>query len=1130
MSETAKALHEELKALTLPAVRGRLVAQGLARGMIWRQGFLPPEAPRFTPTLTEDLLDHGYLILSKALRLRDLGQHPEMVERALLVAAESIESAVRRGNHNESRGFHLVAAASAFHIAHYAARASCLLGGELSELNLSTCERLMCLLVRRRMTDLRGTIFRWLNDPAHLDEQIARSETTPTIHDLAILAITRSFCRALATFDLALELGDANLNKAASEGLRRIADVTLRLNNVTYWWASTLARHLLDDLWNQSLHNRLPSDGGTPAWAELRMRYLAVLAARDVAEVDLWPSQLEAATRAVDATDDLTVALPTSAGKTRVAELCILRALADGKRAIYVTPLRALSAQVERVLGRTFRPLGFTVSSLYGASGVASIDVATLKDGDIVVATPEKLDFALRQQPSILDNVAVVVLDEGHMIGLGSREVRYEVLVQRLLRREDSDTRRIVCLSAIFASGESFSEFTSWIRSDAPGDPVVSKWRPTRQRFGVIRWRDEGAFLQLRVEDEQPWVRKFVVPQPPIPPRRKPFPKDEEELLIASAVRLIGDGHRVLVYCPLRASVEKTARTYIDLLRRGFIQSLPTDASALHRAVAIGEEWLGRDHVAVEALRSGVAIHHGGLPRPFLAEIEELLDSKVLSLAVASPTLAQGVDLSCSALLMKSLFRGSVKDTLGRVRAKPIPPEEFANVIGRAGRAFVDLDSLILCPDINGAKEAIFWKLVRTHADRQIESGIFQLIGELVDRLLRRLGGDDVAFQEYILNQSGAWFEESGREPDAEAIEKLEMLDAAILGSISDTDTATEDLARALDDALRSSLWARRVSRCEASDAKRRHELLHARARWLWAHTDASQRQGFYSAGIGFATGAPLDANIEILAYHVLAADRSLGIGDTASAARALTSAAKILFSLPSFKPVDPLPDGWEGVLSAWLSGVPVGEIQGQYGDIVDFVQDGVVYRLVWAVEAVRVHAEAKGVPGIEQHTGLLPLALTFGMPTRTAAFLAQSGFPMRGLALRLLTRVPRDFSDHYGLEEWIAAVHRTAHDLSATEQAVWDRFAASRRSPLMRRWNVSVKSVQVRWTGKNLPAPGTPVRIIFDSHGDATILAADFAALGVPTEHIAVQAGGIFRAQVEKSGDQVRVITFGPH
>ena len=55
------------------------------------------------------------------------------------------------------------------------------------------------------------------------------------------------------------------------------------------------------------------------------------------------------------------------------------------------------------------------------------------------MATPEKLDFALRNDPSLLDDVGLLVFDEGHMIGLNEREVRYEV---RIPANADSDSDR----------------------------------------------------------------------------------------------------------------------------------------------------------------------------------------------------------------------------------------------------------------------------------------------------------------------------------------------------------------------------------------------------------------------------------------------------------------------------------------------------------------------------------------------------------------------------------------------------------------------------------------------------------------------------------------------------------------
>ena len=140
------------------------------------------------------------------------------------------------------------------------------------------------------------------------------------------------------------------------------------------WWISNLCRHLIDDLWQHSLHQNLPTappEGTEKKYPDLRLLFISSLYARKISEVELWPSQREAARRSTDVRDDLVVVLPTSAGKTRVAEIAALMTLSSARRVLIVTPLRALSAQTERSFRKTFAPLGFTVSSLYGASGLS---------------------------------------------------------------------------------------------------------------------------------------------------------------------------------------------------------------------------------------------------------------------------------------------------------------------------------------------------------------------------------------------------------------------------------------------------------------------------------------------------------------------------------------------------------------------------------------------------------------------------------------------------------------------------------------------------------------------------------------------------------------------------------------
>ena len=277
----------------------------------------------------------------------------------------------------------------------------------------------------------------------------------------------------MALFLLALDRGERALVDQAIAQLRESLAICAELNLLPQWWAHRVAIHLLSDLWSNTFHEKLPllpAGGDAAAWPGLRELFIALAADADPrAEVDLWPSQIEAAARAVDQSDDLVVSLPTSAGKTRIAELCILRCLAGGKRVMFVTPLRALSAQTETTLQRTFGPLGKTISALYGSIGVSGFDEDAIRERDIVVATPEKLDFALRNDPSLLDDVGLLVFDEGHMIGPSEREVRYEVQIQRLLRRHDADQRRIVCLSAILPMATSSTTSPLGSAATSPG-------------------------------------------------------------------------------------------------------------------------------------------------------------------------------------------------------------------------------------------------------------------------------------------------------------------------------------------------------------------------------------------------------------------------------------------------------------------------------------------------------------------------------------------------------------------------------------------------------------------------------------------------------------------------------------
>lgn len=914
--------------------------------------------------------------------------------------------------------------------------------------------------------------------------------------------------------------------------LDRCVDAADQLKHVPLWWVCVLARHMIDDLWERSLHRTLPVlPGDNSRWSALRKNFIELLCRRSVAEIDLWPSQIEAANRVIDETDSLVVALPTSGGKTRIAELCILKCLSGGRRVMYVTPLRALSAQVEVTLSRTFNPLGFSVSSVYGASGIGASDIDTMKSASIVVATPEKLDFAIRQDADVIDDVGLIVLDEGHMIGLSEREIRYEVLVQRLLRRADSSERRIVCLSAIFTEGEPFDAFTAWIRSDKDGGAIRSQWRPTRQRPATLEWRGDRGWLEYRVQGETVFVPRFIEQRPAKGRRRNAFPQNRNELIAATIDRFHQDGHPVLLYCPMRKSVEPAAESFLKLVTQGYMQSFlsPDATDAIELALRIGEEWLGTDHVAMRALRLGVAVHHGQLPRPFLAEIESLLRKRVLTVAISSPTLAQGVDLSFGVLVFTSLWRSG----------STIPPKEFANVIGRVGRAYVDLDGIYVLPvyESDGWTRTRrlneFHQMVADARGRELESGLYLLILVCLWRLKETLGLQGNALEDYVLNQQTAIDKiASGDDENAEQMEViLAELDAGIFALVEELECDTSEIASKLDDALQNSLWKRRLAVRELEEQTNQVAMLRGRAQHIWTRTTTPQRKGFFAASIGTESGLQIVEQGQELRQLLELSTDAIKSGDTDQLVLGCCGLAERLFAVHPFQPSMPRnweDDTWKAILEAWIRGATLYRVTDSVG--IAFVQEALVFRLVWAIEAVRVVLssldEESEESGSDDERTFVAICMTYGVPNVAAARILESGMESRLLAVRLTRELGLTFTTRDELLVWLETVRDSEPiSFSDTERAAWKNFVG-RNDRSYERWERRKQSYAFQLGDGVEVNAGDDVRLIPDESGIAEVYTPEFERVG--TTESELPRGRTFTGVVG-SDDAINVSNFGP-
>lgn len=1133
--ETTEELQTFLTQATMEGVQHRLLYRGAAWSLMRTDGVLPENAPPLGATIETNLAEHGFALLRAAMALQARVGSTELTRKAFEHGGNAFEALIKNADPGSvDRGFRRTLAAAAYHLAGFSAVAYSLFREAAGDLNLTPGEEAVMRLILRDLGSLRTFVRSWLNDDMHNEDRVAAdlSGDDTDLDEVLATIINTTICRALAFFDFALETGEEEPFNIARSLLASAVSLADNAENVPQWWITNLCRHLIDDVWQNSLHQNLPTqppEGAEDQYPDLRRLFISSLYARKNSEIELWPSQREAARRSTDVKDDLVVAMPTSAGKTRVAEIAALMTLSSARRVLIVTPLRALSAQTERTFRKTFAPLGFSVSSLYGASGLLADDEDVLRSRAIVIATPEKLDFALRSDPSLIDDVGLIVLDEGHMIGPSEREIRYETLVQRLLRRADAAERRIVCLSAILPSGDELNDLTAWIRADEPGEPLRSDWRPTRQRYGMLKWRTQDARLTLDLTNDGPFLDRFVVQKPARGQEKKPYPRKTSHLALFAAWEFAAQGKRTLIFSTQADWVESYGKQVVDLCKRGYLDSLLEEEASIARAFEIGKEWLGEDHPAVASLRLGVAIHHGRLPSPFLRELEILLSEGILKVIVASPTLSQGLNLNAAVLIVPALYRSG----------KPITGEEFANVAGRAGRAFVDVEGLI----VHAMFDRVDWRsrewraLVSSSRARTLKSGLIQIVAEILERLSREgvLSREDA--WEYLANARDAWkspkeeaalaarlaealadvaddanedAEDDGAGGDeGEGLEEeplselVERLDATVFGLVEALDADRENLPRLLDEALNGSLWARQIVREPDGVGALHRKIFEARANLIWSATTPQSRKGHFAMGVGLEAGLMIDAMADELGRLIDRADVASFSGDVDELAEALVGLGERLLVMRPFVPdqQNALPATWKAILKQWVSGAAVSEIGPQN---MRLIEGAFAYRLVWALEAIRTRRMSLGwSPDIIP--GGAAASLETGVPQFMMSMLIRAGLPSRQAAMAAISSTNPEFVTPSEMRAWLESAEISAFTAAGDwptpgTAALWARFRTEALSGGVQEWSITQYKRQLKGPVRSAPPPGLYRILTGRSTGRTWLSTPDFRRLAVFT------------------------------
>lgn len=139
------------------------------------------------------------------------------------------------------------------------------------------------------------------------------------------------------------------------------------------------------------------------------------------------------------------VSAPTSSGKTMVGELAAINAALERKRSIFLLPMRALVNDKYDHFVRTYGAFGIRTIR---ATGEIADDVPDLMRGqyDVCLMTNEKFAALALQVPHLLDQVALVVVDEAQLIADPGRGLTLEFLLTMLKVRTRGRAPQLILL------------------------------------------------------------------------------------------------------------------------------------------------------------------------------------------------------------------------------------------------------------------------------------------------------------------------------------------------------------------------------------------------------------------------------------------------------------------------------------------------------------------------------------------------------------------------------------------------------------------------------------------------------------------------------------------------------------
>lgn len=369
----------------------------------------------------------------------------------------------------------------------------------------------------------------------------------------------------------------------------------------------------------------------------------------------------------IDNGESVVVCAPTGAGKTVIAQHAIHRALEQGCRIFYTTPLKALSNQKFYDFGEKYG---------YDKVGLLTGDTSINRGAQVVIMTTEVFRNMLygTNFGAVADNlkdVRYVVLDEVHYMNDEQRGTVWEESIIYC-----PTNIQIIALSATVANCD---ELTNWINTVHSRTKLVNTdFRPVPLRFYYFDSSQPFKLLPLLTPEGK--LNKKIRPERPQWAKGK---DKRKKTYVKQIIKNLADANMLpaIYFTFSRKKCDEQMEKCAGLGLNTKAEQEEIKAF-IDEFIAENPHLYGNKHI--EYLIQGVASHHAGLLPAWKNLVEKLFQKGLIKVVFATETLAAGINMPARSTVISATSKRT--DSGHRM----LTANEFLQMSGRAGRRGMD--------------------------------------------------------------------------------------------------------------------------------------------------------------------------------------------------------------------------------------------------------------------------------------------------------------------------------------------------------------------------------------------------------------------------------------------------------